>query len=130
MDGIGEAGGSAGKAFFDDQIIAAEFLAQQAGPAFMFIETSVGVGAVAVGVGIAEAYNMFFHRWINLLWGLNRFPGSLLFSLRLRSGIFFCSVKTVQFFLITADSIAFFRKKSNKIKEKFFFLFIIDKNNF
>jgi hypothetical protein len=39
-------------------------------------------------------------------------------------------LKTVQISMFIANSIAFFRKKSNKIKENFFFLFIIDKNHF
>jgi hypothetical protein len=67
VDGIVKAGGPAGEALLDDEV----FLAQQAleppGPALGFIEADAavgavaGVGAVAVGVAVAEADDVFFH---------------------------------------------------------------------
>ena len=67
MQGIRKDGGTAGKPLFQNQIIRPQLLLQQAGPALRFVEAvaAVGavrrVGAIAVGVGIAEAYNVFFH---------------------------------------------------------------------
>ena len=111
MDGIGKAGGSPGKPLLDDQVIFSQFFSQKTGPAFIFVKTPICPGTVAVCVGITQTDNMFFHRKDNLLC-----VGNVL--------------KTVQISLFIANSIAFFRKKSNKIKENFFFLFIIDKNHF
>ena len=59
--------GASGKAFFEHQVFFAELLLQQAGPAFIFIETVTvvsavrRVGAVAVGVGISKTNDMFSH---------------------------------------------------------------------
>ena len=68
MDGVIEAGGAAGETFFNDQIFFSQMLLQQPGPALLLGETDAAVqavrwvGTVAVGVGIAEADHVFFHR--------------------------------------------------------------------
>ena len=67
MERVNEHCGAAGQALLGDQIILAQRLLQQAGPALVLIEADAavsavgGVGAVAMGVGIAQAENMLFH---------------------------------------------------------------------
>ena len=59
--------GAAGKALLDNEAVLPQLLLQKAGPALGLIKAVavvtavIGVGAVAVGVGIPEADNMFFH---------------------------------------------------------------------
>ena len=68
MDGVYKNGRPARKALFRHKIVAAKRRLQAAGPALVLIEADavVGtvrrVGAVAVGVGVAQTKDMFFHR--------------------------------------------------------------------
>ena len=63
VDGVRKTGGPSGQPFLYDQIIIPQLFLQQAGPALLLIIAAVIRSAVAVGVGIAEAYNMsFFHQ--------------------------------------------------------------------
>ena len=68
MDGVHENGRPARKTLFRHEIVAAKRRLQAAGPALVLIEADavVGtvrrVGTVAVGVGIAQTKDMFFHR--------------------------------------------------------------------
>ena len=67
---VHEHGSAAGKTFLGDQILLAQRLLQTAGPALVLVEADavvgavVGVGAVAVGVGITQTENMLFHNQI------------------------------------------------------------------
>ena len=76
VEGIGEDGGAAGQALFQDEIFLAQSLLQQAGPALVFIEPGAaigavgGIGAVAVGVGVAQADDVFFHGMASLEFSL------------------------------------------------------------
>ena len=68
VDGVHEHGGAAGKALLGHQIFVAQRLLQAAGPALVLVEadavvgTVIGVSAIAVGVGIAQAENVLFHQ--------------------------------------------------------------------
>ena len=70
MNGIVEAGGAAGQAFFNHQIVVTQMLLQQPGPALLFgeadaaVQTVTGIGAVAVSIGVAQTYNVLFHKKI------------------------------------------------------------------
>ena len=81
VEGVGEDGGAAGQPLLGNQIARAQGLLQQAGPALVFVEAdpavgAVGrVGAVAVGIGVAKAEDMFFHSWsrpfrFGMIWGM------------------------------------------------------------
>ena len=67
VEGVGEDGGAAGQTLFQDQIVLTQCLLQQAGPAFVFVEAGAavgavgGIGAVAVGIGVTETDDVFFH---------------------------------------------------------------------
>ena len=67
MDGIVEAGGPAGEALLDDQVLLPQCRLEPPGPALGFVEADAAVGAVtgvcalAVGVAVAEADDVFFH---------------------------------------------------------------------
>ena len=67
MERVNEHCGAAGQALLGDQILLAQRLLQQAGPALVLVEADAavsavgGVGAIAMGVGIAQAENMLFH---------------------------------------------------------------------
>ena len=68
MDGVYENGRPARKTLFRHEIVAAKRRLQAAGPALVLVEADavVGtvrrVGTVAVGVGVAQTKDMFFHR--------------------------------------------------------------------
>jgi len=72
MEGVGEYGGPAGKTFFINLAVVAQPVLQQAGPALLLVEPVAavgavgGVGAVAVGVGVAKTEDVFFHRGTSL----------------------------------------------------------------
>ena len=67
VEGIGEHGGAPGQALLQNQVFFPQLLLQQAGPALGFIKPAAsrdgigGVGAIAMGIGIAETDNVFFH---------------------------------------------------------------------
>ena len=67
VDGVHKYGGAAGKSLFGHKVFVAQRLLQAAGPALLFIEADamvgavVGVGTVAVGVGITQTEDMCFH---------------------------------------------------------------------
>ena len=69
VDGVHKYGGPARKPLLGDQILFAQRLLQAAGPALVLVETDAAVGAVgrvgaiAVGVGVPQAENVFFHRF-------------------------------------------------------------------
>ena len=79
--GIVKAGGAAGKTLFNVQIVAAQFFLQQSCPALGFVEADAAVGAVsrvcavAVGVAVSEADDVFFHG-VGLLVFSSRIPCS------------------------------------------------------
>ena len=64
---IGKHGRPAGQPLFQHKVLLPQRLLQKAGPAFVLVEAVgavggvIGVGTVAVGIGIAEADNVFFH---------------------------------------------------------------------
>ena len=66
VDGIYKNGGAARKALFGYQILVAQSSLQAAGPALVLVEADaaigviLGVGTITVGVGIAQAENMWF----------------------------------------------------------------------
>ena len=68
VDGVYENGRPAGQALFGDKVLAAQRGLQTAGPALVFVEADAAigvvlrVGAIAVGVGVAQAENVSFHR--------------------------------------------------------------------
>ena len=67
VERIGEHGGAAGQPLLQNQVPFPQLLLQQAGPALRLVKPIAaghgvsGVGAVAVGIGITEAYDVFFH---------------------------------------------------------------------
>ena len=67
MQRIGKYGRPAGKSLFQHKILPAQRLLQKARPALVLVEAVgmaggiVGIGAVAMGIGIAKADNVFFH---------------------------------------------------------------------
>ena len=67
LQGVRKHGGAPGEPLLDHKVILSQCLLQQTGPAFVLVETVAaigtvgGVGAVAVGVGITETDNVFFH---------------------------------------------------------------------
>ena len=67
MQGIVKHRCAAAQALLQHQVPVPQGLLEQAGPAFVLVEAAAavgavgGVGAVAVGVGVAEADDMFFH---------------------------------------------------------------------
>ena len=68
VEGVGEHGGPAGQPLLRHQIVGAQGLLQQTGPPLVLVEADAavgavgGVGAVAVGVGVAQTEYVFFHR--------------------------------------------------------------------
>ena len=68
VDGVYENGRPAGQALFRDKVLAAQRGLQTAGPALILVEADAAVGvvlrvgAIAVGVGVAQAENVGFHR--------------------------------------------------------------------
>ena len=70
MQRVHEHSSAAGKSLLGDQILLAQRLLQAAGPALILVEADavvgavVGVGTIAVGVGIAQTENMLFHSQI------------------------------------------------------------------
>ena len=67
VDGVHENGRPAGQALFRDEVLAAQCGLQTAGPALVLVEADAAVGvvlrvgAIAVGVGVAQAENVSFH---------------------------------------------------------------------
>ena len=67
VEGVGEYGGAAAQPLLRHQIVLPQGLLQQAGPALVLVEAdaalgAVGrIGAVAVGVGVADTDDVFFH---------------------------------------------------------------------
>ena len=67
VDGVCKNGSAPGKTLFGYQILVAQSSLQAAGPALVLVETDaavgivLGVGAITMGVGIAQAENMCFH---------------------------------------------------------------------
>ena len=79
VKGVLEHSGPARQALLQHKEVLPQGLLQQAGPALILVEAGAavgavgGVGAVAVGVGIPQAEDVFFHGPSSFLSALTRF---------------------------------------------------------
>ena len=62
MDRVVETGGTAGQPFLQNEEFVSQICLEEASPALFFIETASCFRAVAMGVGVAIAYDVFFHK--------------------------------------------------------------------
>ena len=88
MKGVVKNGGAAGETFFNHVVFIPQGFLQQTGPALVFGKAVgvcfgvFGISAVTVGVGIAKAYDVFFHTHFLLI--LRFFVAGLCFGQRCR----------------------------------------------